>query len=90
MGMGWNLLTATAYTKAMNLSSNLASLGLFLALGHVRFGVGGVMALGQMIGGRLGAGVAVKGGARSIRPIFLIMVTLLAGKLLWDGFLRSR
>lgn len=89
--MGWNLLAATAHTKAMNLASNLASLALFLITGHVRFGVGGAMALGQMIGGRLGAGVAVRGGARFIRPIFLTMVVLLSGKLLWDvlGRLRS-
>ena len=80
LGMGWHLLAATAYTKAMNLSSNLASLALFLATGHVRFGVGCVMAVGQMIGARLGAGVA----------IFLTMVTLLAVKLLWDGWIRSR
>lgn len=89
--MGWDLLAATAHTKAMNLSSNLASLTLFLVTGHVRFGVGAAMALGQMIGGRLGAGVAVKGGARFIRPIFLGMVLLLSGKLLWEflGRLRS-
>jgi uncharacterized membrane protein YfcA len=90
IGMGWNLLAATAYTKAMNLSSNLASLAFFLITGHVRFGVGGVMAVGQMMGARLGAGVAVKGGARFIRPIFLTMVTLLAVKLLRDGWIRSR
>ena len=90
VGMGWNLLAATAYTKAMNLSSNLASLALFLITGHVRFGVGGVMALGQMIGGRLGAGVAVTGGARFIRPIFLSMVLVLAAKLLWDVLVRPR
>ncbi|MFM8879293.1 MAG: hypothetical protein ACKOKG_09200, partial [Verrucomicrobiota bacterium] len=69
----------------------LASLALFLVTGHVRFGVGTSMALGQMIGGRLGAGVAVKGGTRFIRPIFLGMVLLLSGKLLWDflGHFRS-
>lgn len=82
--MGWNLLAATAHTKAMNLASNLASLALFLAAGHVRFGVGGAMAVGQMIGGRLGAAVAVRGGTRFIRPVFLSMVLLLSGKLLWD------
>lgn len=88
--MGWNLLAATAHTKAMNLASNLASLALFLVTGHVRFGVGGMMALGQMIGGRLGAGVAVRGGARFIRPIFLVMVVLLSAKLLWDVLGRLR
>lgn len=84
--LGLDLLAATAYTKAMNLTSNLASLAVFLALGHVRFGVGLTMAAGQLIGGRLGAKVAVKGGAKVIRPIFLTMVLALAAKLLWDNF----
>jgi uncharacterized membrane protein YfcA len=88
--MGWNLLTATAHTKAMNLASNLSSLAFFLAAGQVRFGEGVAMALGQMIGGRLGAGVAVRGGASLIRPIFLSMVVLLSGKLLWDFVVRFR
>ena len=84
--LGLDLLAATAYTKAMNLTSNLASLAVFLWTGHVRFGVGLTMAAGQVIGGRLGAKAAVKGGARVIRPIFLTMVLALAAKLLWDNF----
>ncbi|MFM7804182.1 MAG: TSUP family transporter [Verrucomicrobiota bacterium] len=88
--MGWNLLTATAHTKAMNLASNLASLALFLLAGQVRFGIGVAMALGQMLGGRLGAGVAVRGGAGLIRPIFLSMVVLLSGRLLWEFVARLR
>lgn len=84
--LGFDLLAATAYTKAMNLTSNLASLAVFLVTGHVRFGVGLTMAAGQMIGGRLGAKVAVKGGARIIRPIFLTMVVALTAKLAWDAF----
>ena len=84
--LGLDLLAATAYTKAMNLTSNLASLAVFLWTGHVRFGVGLTMAAGQVIGGRLGAKVAVKGGARVIRPIFLTMALALATKLLWDNF----
>jgi uncharacterized membrane protein YfcA len=83
--LGLDLLAATAYTKAMNLTSNLASLAVFLALGHVRFGVGLSMAAGQMLGGRLGAQVAVQGGVRIIRPIFLTMVLALAAKLAWDS-----
>lgn len=86
--LGCDLLRATAYTKAMNLTSNLASLGVFLATGHVRFGLGLTMAAGQMIGGRLGAKAAVKGGSKLIRPVFLTMVIALAGKLAWDVWRR--
>lgn len=86
--LGCDLLRATAYTKAMNLTSNLASLAVFLATGHVRFGLGLTMAAGQMIGGRLGAKAAVKGGSKLIRPVFLTMVIALAGKLAWDVWRR--
>lgn len=86
--LGCDLLRATAYTKAMNLTSNLASLAVFLATGHVRFGLGLTMAAGQMIGGRLGAKAAVKGGSKLIRPVFLTMVIALAGKLAWDAWRR--
>jgi hypothetical protein len=69
----------------MNLTSNLASLAVFLSAGHVRFGLGLTMAAGQMLGGQLGAKAAVKGGSRLIRPIFLSMVLALAAKLAWDS-----
>jgi uncharacterized membrane protein YfcA len=86
--LGLDLLAATAYTKAMNLTSNLASLAVFLATGHVRFGVGLTMAAGQLIGGWLGAHTAVRGGVKVIRPVFLSAVLLLAAKLLWDSFIH--
>jgi len=86
--MGRDLLRATAHTKVMNLTSNLASLVVFLAAGQVRFGIGVTMAAGQVAGGWLGAHTAVRGGARVIRPLFLGMVMALAAKLAWDAFRR--
>ncbi|HAB15439.1 MAG TPA: TSUP family transporter [Verrucomicrobiota bacterium] len=83
--LGLDLLRATAYTKVMNLASNLVALAMFLTAGHVRFEVGLVMAAGQMIGGQMGAHSAVRGGARLIRPMFLAMVIALAIKLGWDA-----
>ncbi|MBX3734175.1 MAG: TSUP family transporter [Verrucomicrobiae bacterium] len=83
--LGRDLLAATAHTKVMNLTSNLASLVLFLAGGHVRFAVGLSMAAGQFLGGWLGARSAIHGGARRIRRVLLTVVILLAAKLLWDA-----
>lgn len=83
--LGRDLLAATAHTKVMNLTSNLASLAVFLIGGHVRFGIGMTMAAGQLLGGWLGAHTAVRGGVRLIRPLFLIMVVSLAAKLLWNA-----
>lgn len=84
--LGRDLLSATAHTKVMNLTSNLASLVIFLWSGHVRFGVGATMAAGQLLGGWLGAHTAVRGGVRLIRPIFLSAVVILAVKLLWKAW----
>ncbi|MBM3900966.1 MAG: hypothetical protein FJ379_02560 [Verrucomicrobia bacterium] len=86
--LGSDLLQATAYTKAMNLASNLASLVLFALTGHVHYGIGLTMASGQFLGGWLGARWAVRSGSARIRPVFLTMVMLLALKLAFDA-LRS-
>ena len=83
---GLDLLRATAATKAMNLMSNLASVVVFAWAGKIDYGVALVMAAGQMIGGRLGSGLAVRRGARLIRPVFLAVVFAITARLLWQRF----
>jgi hypothetical protein len=84
---GMELTRAIAYTKVANLTSNTASLLVFLSAGLVRFDVAAVMIAGQLVGGRLGAGMAIRHGAPFIRVIFIGVVLALTGKLLWDQFL---
>lgn len=84
--LGFGLPEATGYTKAMNLTSNLASLSVFLALGQVSFVIGGTMAVGQLIGAKAGSGLVVKKGAAIVRPVFLAVISLLTIKLLWDAY----
>ncbi len=83
--MGLDLRGATGVTKAMNLTSNLASLGFFLVAGRVDFVVGGLMAAGQLIGAQLGSRLAIRHGARVIRPLFMAMVFALTLKLAWEA-----
>jgi uncharacterized membrane protein YfcA len=83
-GLGFNLIKATGYTKVMNFTSNLASLVLFSTEGYIDYGQGLVMALGQMLGARLGAGLVIHKGARFIRPIFITMVLAITLKLLFQ------
>lgn len=85
---GMELTRSIAYTKVVNLTSNLASLTVFLTAGLVRFDVALVMIAGQLLGGRLGAGMAVKHGAPFIRVIFVSVVIALTAKLLWDQIPR--
>ena len=46
-------------------------------------GAGLTMGAGQIIGAKLGTGLVVKRGARFVRPVFLIMVTLTLGRLIY-------
>ena len=88
--LGFNMTKATGYTKAMNFTSNLFSLIVFILSGHVRYEYGLVMALGQLIGARFGAREVIKRGAGFIRPLFLTVVVILTLKLICDGYLSSR
>jgi Predicted permeases len=87
--LGQNFARATAFTKIMNATSNLAALALFLIADLVHFGAGLAMAAGQLLGGKLGAHLVVTRGARFIRPIFLVMVTLTLARLLWLNFTKT-
>ena len=81
---GLDLRHATAFTKVMNLTSNLASLAVFLAAGSVMFQIAAVMIAGQLAGAHLGSGMVIKNGPAIIRPVLLITVLVLAGKLIWE------
>jgi len=86
MFLGYDLTQATAHTKIMNFTSNIISLIVFLAVGHVLLIPGIVMGVGQILGARLGSRTVIKQGASFIRPIFLTVVVAIASKLLWDYF----
>ena len=86
--LGQNLTRATAHTKVMNATSNLASLALFAAAGLVAVGAGLTMAAGQVLGARLGAGLVVRRGARFVRPALLVMAALTIIRLLWVNLAR--
>jgi len=81
---GYELTRATAYTKVVNLTSNLASLVVFVWAGSVVFNLALVMIVGQLIGARLGSGLVLKHGAPLVRVVFLGVVFALTAKLLWD------
>jgi uncharacterized membrane protein YfcA len=82
---GMDLSRATAFTKVVNLTSNVAALVVFSAWGQVDPGSALAMIIGQAIGGRLGAGLAVQHGAPLIRAVFTIVVFALVARLLWQA-----
>lgn len=74
--LGFSMTKATAYTKALNLNTNVAALLCFALNNHIDYQIGLYMAIGQVIGGKCGAGLAIKKGANLIRPVFICVVTV--------------
>jgi Predicted permeases len=79
---GLGLTRATGSTKVLNFVSNLAALVVFIPAGHVVWPIAVVMALGQVIGGYLGARTGIRYGARIIRPLVVVVSIALALRLL--------
>jgi uncharacterized membrane protein YfcA len=86
-GLGFDLMKATGYTKVMNFVSNIVSLVMFAIGGYIWFFAGGIMAIGQILGARLGSSLAVKKGARFIRPLYIVMVLATIIKMVIDRWL---
>jgi len=82
---GFGVLKATAHTKLLNFASNLGSLAVFVASGGVWWAMGFAMAAAQVGGAALGARLAVRVGARLIKPLLVATSTLLALRLLWQA-----
>jgi uncharacterized membrane protein YfcA len=83
---GYGLTKATALTKFLNFTSNLASVLLFAAAGKVLWLLGLSMAVGAMAGGWLGSHTAMRFGARLIRPLLIVASLGLTARLLWGWF----
>jgi len=79
----FDLLTASGNTKLANSASNFASLVTFAFAGKVMWSVGIPAALCGIAGNYLGSGLALKGGAKVIRPMFFVVLGLLLIRLLY-------
>ncbi len=88
MLLGHDFLRAAGHTKVMNLSSNIAALGVFAAHGQVALVPACVIGAGQIAGAQLGTHLAVTRGARFVRPVFLIMAGLTVAKLIYQHYFR--
>ena len=83
---GMGLTRAAATTKLFNFTSNFAALILFALGGHVLWLLGLTMAVGGMAGAWIGSHVAIRFGARVIRPLLVTISLILTGKLIWQNF----
>ena len=86
---GQGLLRATAHTKFLNFSSNVGGLLAFAMFPNPLWGVGLIMGLAQVAGAQFGSRVAMRIGARVIRPLLVTTSVTLAAKLLYDALSAS-
>ena len=83
---GMGLTRATGLTKLFNLTSNMASIIIFGAGGHILWSLGACMAAGAMSGAWMGSHLASRLGARVIRPLLVVVSLAMTGKLIWGWF----
>ena len=70
---GQSLIQATARAKLLNFSTNLASLIFFILGGKMVWTLGFAMMVGQIIGAFFGSHFVIKGGAKFIRPMIVLV-----------------
>lgn len=81
---GFGVLKATAHTKLLNFGSNVGAFAVFLAYGVILWKVGLVMGVGQFLGAQAGSRVAMRSGAKIIKPLLVVTSIALAIRLMAD------
>ena len=80
----FDFLRASACAKIVNFSTNLAALAFFVPAGTVLYSFGIPMGIAGACGAVVGTRLALKGGNRWIRRLFLILALIMLIKMLWE------
>lgn len=75
--VGLKLIDAVGTTKIVNLASNIAAITTFIIHGNVDYRIGIPCACCSILGGYVGAGLAVKDGSKVIKPMLAVVLVLL-------------
>ncbi len=81
---GFGITRTTAMSKLLNGGSNAGSLLLFTLAGSVLWPLGLGMGVCSMLGAQIGSRLAIKQGARIIRPLIVLTCCALSVKMLAD------
>jgi uncharacterized membrane protein YfcA len=82
--LGYGFLEASAKAKIANLTTNLAAIVVFGLNGSVLWALGLSMGAANLLGGLLGARMAIRHGNAFIRRVFLLVLVGLIIKLAYD------
>lgn len=78
--------TASGNVKLVNQASNIGAMVTSLAAGKVLIPIALVSSVFAIAGQYLGAGLALKNGSKIVRPIILVVLVLLTGKIVLELF----
>ena len=84
--MGLSLKEASGTAKIINYASNTAALAVYLLNGKFMFFYAVPAAISGILGSFVGSRLAIKGGAKIIRPFMLCVLALMLFKLAYDIF----
>ncbi|HEX8487144.1 MAG TPA: TSUP family transporter [Propionibacteriaceae bacterium] len=88
--LGYGFLEASAKAKIANLVTNLSAIVVFGLHGSVLWTLGLLMGAANLVGGFLGARMAIKHGNAFVRQVFLVVIGGLAVKLGYDTVVQLR
>lgn len=83
---GYDFVGAAANGKILNFASNAVSLALFAAGGKIVYPAAVPMAAAMVAGAWVGTHIAIRNGAKVIKPIFIVIALALCVKLAWQAF----
>lgn len=78
--IGFDFVRAVANARVANFASNLGSVLFFIVIGGIDFSYALPMGLSMIAGAKCGAMMALKKGAAYVRPLFLIVTSVMIGK----------
>jgi uncharacterized membrane protein YfcA len=84
--LGFAFLTASSIAKVVNVSTNLGAIVVFGLHGVILWRLGLGLAIANVLGGTLGAHVAIRGGSALVRRVFLLVTVALIIKVGVDTF----
>lgn len=84
--LGFDFLHAAGATKVVNSVTNLAALALFIPTGHIDWSLALMMMAFNIVGGRVGSGLALSRGSQLVRKIFISVVLALILKTANDAY----
>ena len=87
--LGFEFVTASAYSKIINCMTNISALIVFIRQGNYLPEIAVIMSVFNILGSIIGSKIALKKGNQFVRIIFLIIVTLMIIRYGYDIFFKK-